>query len=102
VRRGYFAVVFAFSAIAVPVVTANESSSSSMTMPRPAGTAVDDGLAVICRDAIAAASASPDRVVVKVRPGEYVFGAPLLIERSLDLLQRKHRLEALLKELDAP
>lgn len=37
------------------------------------------------KDAVAAADATPDSVLIEVRPGDYVLTEPLLIDRSLDL-----------------
>ena len=84
-RVPHLAFVIALSTLAVPIVTASTVVIVVDDDAAPGG----NGSARLpysnLEDAIAAANASPDPMTIKVRPGEYVLGAPLLIERSVDL-----------------
>jgi hypothetical protein len=74
-RVRYFAFVIALSALAVPVVTASEAVIFVDDDAAPGGNGSGRLPYNNLQDAIAAANASPDPVIIKVRSGEYVLGA---------------------------
>jgi hypothetical protein len=84
-RPWWVAFVIVLGATAAPVVSASKIVIVVDDDAAPGGNGSARFPYRNLDDAIGAANASSERVLVKVRPGEYVLGAPLLVERPVDL-----------------
>lgn len=85
-RSWYFALAIAIVTVAVPDLSAREIVIFVDDDAAPGGNGSARSPYDNLPDAIAAANATYGPVKIKVQPGDYELGAPLHLERSVDLL----------------
>src|SRR4051794_2371885 len=84
-RSWYFALVVVLITVAAPALTAREIVIFVDDDAAPGGNGSARSPYDNLPDAIAAANARSEPVKIKVKPGDYVLDAPLLLERPMDL-----------------